>query len=33
MFCDLVGSTVIASKLAAEDWRTWSTPTSMKCEG
>ena len=31
MFCDLVGSTGIASKLDAEDWRTWSTPTSMKC--
>src|ERR1700722_3566683 len=29
--CDLVGSTGIASKLDAEDWRTWSTPTSMKC--
>jgi SAM domain (Sterile alpha motif) len=31
MFCDLVGLTGLASKLDAEDWRTWSTPTSMKC--
>ena len=30
VFCDLVGSTGIASKLYAEDWRTWSTSTSMK---
>jgi hypothetical protein len=33
MFCDLVGPPGIASKLDAEDWRTWSTPTSMKCRG
>jgi class 3 adenylate cyclase len=25
-FCDFVGSPGIASKLDAEDWRTWSTP-------
>jgi hypothetical protein len=31
VFCDLVGSTGISSKLDAEDWRTWSASTSMKC--
>ena len=30
MFCDLVGSTSMAAKLDAEDWRTSSTPISTR---
>jgi hypothetical protein len=32
MFCDLVGSTSLASRLDAEDWRTSSTPISTKLQ-